>query len=572
MNCSFRSRMVGSLCLGMMLIGAGWSRAAAQTTPDLDRRVDGATKSAIAFLKVQSANVSAGRDSLVAIALIKADVPKDSPEVRRLVEASAARVFDDTYHPANSHIRIYEGSVTLMALANADPVAYKPQITTLANFIIDDQGEDGDWDYHPARTTGDTSISQYAMLALWEANRAGVRIPSRVWDRAASWHISRQVQDGGFAYHPTVNASTGSLHSMTVAGIGSLCIARRHLYPDAVDTFKTEVVGRRSQRKFGVLEVIEVEDPDAVPEQSDRNYVPRIRLSQIDAAIERALRWMETRFTVTQPSGWPIYYLYGLERASALANQARYGDHDWYAEGARHLVDTQASNGTWSDQSEPPASTAFGLLFLMRATNKMLGRVREARFGKGLLAGGRGLPENLAEANVTNGKVQTRKLQGGLDELLAELENPRSEKVEQAQASLVENVLLNRAELVGQTDRLKKLAVDPRAEVRRTAMWALGRSGELRLAPLLIDGLRDADPDVWTEARNGLRVLSRRLAEFGQPDGELDDKARLGEHARWKTWYLSVRPYDERDDLPDGPRATRRLEKSPIPPRSQPKK
>ena len=76
----------------------------------------------------------------------------------------------------------------------------------------------------------------------------------------------------------------------------------------------------------------------------------------------------------------------------------------------------------------------------------------------------------------------------------------------------------------------------------------------------------DADFDAAVEARNALCVLSRRPRGFGLPD---DLIAKLPEGAsqaekdsaferwrdedlrRWRDWYQSVRPYSERDKLPD---------------------
>jgi hypothetical protein len=89
----------------------------------------------------------------------------------------------------------------------------------------------------------------------------------------------------------------------------------------------------------------------------------------------------------------------------------------------------------------------------------------------------------------------------------------------------------------------------------------------LRVAPVLIEGLNDADFDVSIEARNSLCVLSRRPRGFGLPDdvlGKLPENAteverdaayekwRREDAGRWREWYQTVRPYDERDNLTSG--------------------
>src|SRR5262249_7329378 len=142
-----------------------------------------------------------------------------------------------------------------------------------------------------------------------------------------------------------------------------------------------------------------------------------------------------------------------------------------------HLVATQKT-GNWSDQCGIEPATAFGVLFLGKATEKMLGRKavrREPKFGGGLLIGGRGLPEKLPDLQNDQGAVRVRKLKGPVDELLAELENAESRQIESAQAALVEKIATDDPEaLIGQSVRLLKLARDKRVEVRRTVYWALG--------------------------------------------------------------------------------------------------
>jgi hypothetical protein len=148
--------------------------------------------------------------------------------------------------------------------------------------------------------------------------------------------------------------------------------------------------------------------------------------------------------------------------------------------------------------------------------------------------------------------------------LLSELEKSSGAKVEAAQEAIVEAVQLDNPEqLINQVDRLKRLASDKRVEVRRTAMWALGRTGNVSVAPHLIKGISDPDESVAREASVGLCILSRRPNGCGQPaepvDGLPDDASddqrsrhidawRKASTRGWTDWYMKVRPYDERDD------------------------
>ncbi|MDB5386598.1 MAG: hypothetical protein JWM11_2244, partial [Planctomycetaceae bacterium] len=385
--------------------------------------------------------------------------------------------------------------------------------------------------------------------------------------KAAQWHLKYQQKDGGFAYHPdSLGPGTLSTHSMTAAGIGSLQIIRLHLYPGAKDTFVPEVANTKKKvnktgKRFGVLTpIFRNEDSDELTEaervsQLNSNYVRKVRLAQIDDALTKALDWLTERFTVDRPTGHHIYYLYALERGATLSHRERLGEHDWYQEGSAYLVATQTNESTWSDASGTGPAAAFGILFLARATSKMVHKAPRVEFGAGILVGGRGLPDDLKAAKVNDGKVKVdEKKKTPLEQLLTQLENPQSVLMETEQAQIVEQVIIgDRNALIGQVDRLKKLATHPDADVRRTALWALGRSGDLRLAPLLIKGLEDLNVDVYVEARNALRCLSRKVEDFKPQEDPLDANTRQRELAKWKAWYRQVRDYSERDDLAPNP-------------------
>ncbi|MFT5155452.1 MAG: hypothetical protein ACI841_005467 [Planctomycetota bacterium] len=56
-------------------------------------------------------------------------------------------------------------------------------------------------------------------------------------------------------------------------------------------------------------------------------------------------QWISHRFASTNEGAkgdpWHYYHLYGLERVSSLLDVSMMGDHAWYMEGARYLVDKQ---------------------------------------------------------------------------------------------------------------------------------------------------------------------------------------------------------------------------------------
>src|SRR5205085_10139855 len=120
-------------------------------------------------------------------------------------------------------------AVVALALANLDAEARRGHLESIARFLVGRQNPNGSWDYS-FRTAGDTSISQYAVLGLWEAENGGARVPPEVWDRAARWFLSVQGAGGGWNYHRDEQKYPETI-SMTAAGVGSLLICERQLAP-----------------------------------------------------------------------------------------------------------------------------------------------------------------------------------------------------------------------------------------------------------------------------------------------------------------------------------------------------
>src|SRR5262249_34547919 len=101
------------------------------------------------------------------------------------------------------------------------------EIDQIARYLMGKQKASGGWDYD-TRTVGDSSISQYAILGLWEAANAGADVPPAVFDRAAGFYIATQAADGGWFYHSD-EPGHGVTMAMTAAGVGSLLICQRQL-------------------------------------------------------------------------------------------------------------------------------------------------------------------------------------------------------------------------------------------------------------------------------------------------------------------------------------------------------
>ena len=515
----------------------------------------------VSYLRANMPQTGGGRDSLAALALIKAGQPTDLPEIAAVVEGIFKKITSEGYQPRSGQEHIYESGVDLMLLGELDPGLYVGQMQSILDYILSQQGPKGDWDY-PNRDVGDTSITQYAGLGLWAAERAGLIVPREAWDRAAAWHTGTQLPDGGFAYHPGRQSGPGNGQStlnMTAGGTGTLALAKIHLYDDRpVPTGQSEPAGK----KFGVLQKVNTEN---TPDRKNAPFKRTVSAARIEESIRRGLAWFTERFDPNGPMEHRMYFYYALERTAALNDIQKIGDQDWFEVCAERLQQQQQDNGSWEGQSGAAVSTSFAVLFLTKSTAKALGRERPDPVQGGLLAGGRGLPNDLRTARLEGGDVQSTKELTPIDVLLRSLETAKADELPQLQQALVEQVQLgNREELIGQVDRLLKLARHPDVEVRRTSLWALGRSKNLKAVPTLLNGLSDNNVDVMIEAQNALCALSRRprgvglpaspfagLPEDTSPEARTTAAASWREEAlrKWKAWYFQIRPYDERDDL-----------------------
>jgi hypothetical protein len=429
--------------------------------------------------------------------------------------------------------------VVILALANLDPVRYKPQIESTAKYIMARQNLNGSWDYNQ-RTAGDTSISQYGVLGLWEAENAGVTIPPRVWDNAASWYLSSQSGGGSWNYHRDEGGP--ETVAMTAAGVGSLLICERQLKPYRATHWVTSPL------------LIPIDQ-----EIERRKYKPDVSAGRVTQGIQSGLGFLNSSFT---PSNTPSfgksanYALYGIERIGALANRETLGRRDWYADGLRFLASTQSPGGSFNGAFGDAPETAWAVLFLTKSTAKTVRKIQLRRLGAGTLVGGRGLPRDLSQISVAGGHVVVKPMDGAIEGMLAALEDPRIEDATSALAGLVTRYRAEGSKaLRPYQDRFIKLLADPDPGVRRVAAWSLARTGDLAAALPLIEALKDPDDSVVSEVKKALQLVSRKLDDDTPPVPATPEQ-RAESVAHWRAWYESVRPSNVADDAATRPATT----------------
>ncbi len=527
------SMLAAAWGVAIFLVPAGKASALTPDSPE----VRAALAKAVKFLESDEANdTRLGARALVGLVLLKYGAPADHPKITAAADAIVRAVANK--EATDIKIDLYSTGLAIIFLVTLDPSKYHNEIILLLKSYEVRQKPHGGWGYpegHQHAGTGDTSMTQYAVLSAWEAAQVGFTMSQTSLENVAIWLLKTQDPSGGFGYQGNVSddftpvKQSGVKHSMVAAGMGSLYICADLLG-----------LGSRPERRDDlpvVFREVKVKAENPEQEEVKTKVDPRI----LRAALNRGNVWLRTHFNI-EPPGWTHYYLYALERYWSfreLAEGRSEKEPRWYNEGARMLIRTQAENGSWNSKSGPTADTAFGALFLLRSSKKSIEKARS--FNAGVMVVGHGLPRRTDAVEVRLGRVVVKSDRDPTEELMALLDRPEHADFARALDAIEEMPLEQIQALTAQHfSRLEGLSRHSSALARLAAVRALGRVRNLDHAPVLIRALADSNAEVAAEARAGLLRLSRRTDEAPtQPANELQ---RRDEIARWKAWLLAVRP------------------------------
>lgn len=328
-------------------------------------QIDAAIRKGLGWLKSQPSRsgVPGNRlddtNELVLYTLLHGGIASSDPAVGELLRHIVDRDAD----------RVYNVALGAMGLAKLDRAGYQWKIAQHAQFLVDNQCENGQWAYgspvewdprvtgewvvqksglyglkyppgyrsvpgKPASggrkiairqrgrvtKTGDNSNAQYAALGLRACSEAEVQIDPRCLADGLRWWEGDQNKDGGWGY--SRGEDDAGRATMTAGGIGSLVIFRWMLHKPWAE----------------------------------------------EAHVKKGMEWLDANVKARLPK-WHIYYLYGIERAGMLYGTDLIGTRDWYDEGAEWLIEHQADNGSWRNVPD----TCFAILFLKRATAPLPG-------------------------------------------------------------------------------------------------------------------------------------------------------------------------------------------------------
>jgi hypothetical protein len=333
---------VALLCVAFVMQGR---IAVAQQRAVTATQVDDSIKRCVAYLYSEQAEngpvkggwnghngYGCGNTALVTLALLSAGEKPSDVRIKKALDLIRRTVPTQTY----------DISLHCMVLCMAEPNRDLASIRKDVDMLVQSQSESGGWGYSKDDRTPDESNAQFAVLALWEAGKLGIPVPEECLKKAYRYWVGTH-NGAGWGYREMNRNSTGS---MTCAGIASMLILM-----DSFDNLDAQI-------KNGQLQCCGSIDSN----REDR--------------VSRGLNWLAANFSVQGNPGsasWGFYYLYALERVGRLTGQRYIGAHDWYREGATHIVASQTLDAIrGGTQEDPILATAMSLLFLSKGKRQVV--------------------------------------------------------------------------------------------------------------------------------------------------------------------------------------------------------
>ncbi len=430
----------------------------------------------------------------------------------------------------------YSVGIAILFLCELDAKRHATEIGILLDALLRRQQAGGGWSYATYKT-GDTSQTQYAVLALWMARRTNVAVPREIVERVCGWLLRTQDPGGAWGYQGNDPGRFGDRVrqrevrlSLAAAGLSSTYICAEML---------GFVRGPQQQQQTRTRRI-----PAALREVgASREKRATVSEAIPDGLIHQSLRdgnqWFAQNYKI-QSTVYQHYYMYALERYMSFreyAERSQDPEPVWYNEGVDYLADSQDGDGHWqSSQAGPIIDSAFAILFLLRSTQATIGKADLS----GRVRGGKHLPSDVSQIAIDQaGQVVSTK-ERPLKDLLEMLEGLKASDID---TSIPEHLTLadDETERTAQRARLRRMATNGSYQARLTAVRTLGRDRDFANVPALISALTDPDPRVARAARDGLRFISRRVNGFGLGDSPSESESQRAQ-LQWRAWYRSVRP------------------------------
>jgi hypothetical protein len=531
-------RPIGIIALNASLLLLGGviappaARAVTPDSPEVRKVLD----KAFAYMNT-AAEGRLGGKCLIGLAFLKDGKDESHAKIAEAVTACQNATKGDA-EAINADI--YSTGIAIIFLCSLDPSKYGTEIQKLRDSLEARQKSHGGWGYAD-KPTGDTSMTQYAVLAYWEMSKVGYQPRLESTERVANWLLRTQDPGGNWGYQGTeaegrigfdLVKQDSSRPGMTAAGLGATYMCADLL---------------------GLGEVVATQDASLPPAvrsirkgQPQQARTRKVDVRRVRQAQDRGRDWMKKNYAIDVPN-FPYYYLYALERYQSFLEAAEgkfLKEPRWYNEGFGWLKKQQQEDGSWHDTDGLDAvNTAFATLFLLRSTKKAIERSKS--YGEASLAAGRGLPADVEQVRIRGSQVVSKKLDLPPSELIEILLQPDHAAfaaaltdVDYLASRIAAADEKAREELVA---RLRTVVRSGSADARLTAIKIVGKLRDLESSPALVAALDDPDWRVVLAADGALGNIGRSLAPSGLGE-KPDQAARAKAIDRWKQWFVTIRP------------------------------
>jgi hypothetical protein len=315
------------------------------TPPVTAAKIRTAIDDAVYYLRTQqgadgSVHGDEGSTSLTALTLLAAGAdPAADDGLKKMLDWLGAR------KPNNTYMRGVRANVWEYALRKLpEDEKLKALLKEDFEWLLAAKGDRVGWRYTMESRDWDNSCTQYGMLGVWAATRAGHDPGDKFWVSLSKHFRDTQGGDGGWSY--TVG---GSSPNMATAGLASLFLV--------FDMYHGKTpYSRANPRTFA--------EGDA---------------AAVLKSLERGMDWLGKQKGGKDDG----YYLYGIERTGVASGLKLIGGADWFAEGAQVILQAQQRDGSipLSGHGGVPGNTCFGTLFLVYGGAPVA--VNKLQYGKG---------------------------------------------------------------------------------------------------------------------------------------------------------------------------------------------
>lgn len=231
----------------------------------------------------------------------------------------------------------------------------------------------------------DLSSTQFAAMALFSAQRFGVKVPVQVWKDILTLTLSHQEEEG-----PEYERHMPGHVSDRYGKKENIDHARGFMYiKGSPEGHEGKATG--SMTGCGLTNLLIVREMIAKNKKARAWFMESGMLKKVDQAIWDGLAWLDVHWSSFRNTGagnYHIYYLYCLERTMDILGKRLIGKRLWYPPGAKEILSrqkkaestfftkkgkqrTEASvfwNTKSSHDPKDVLDTCFALLYLKRAT------------------------------------------------------------------------------------------------------------------------------------------------------------------------------------------------------------